>query len=92
MIKANIHTAPHRFVVWATITNQNGDSDFMPLKCFGWYRSAAIEFRDFINHGNMSADKLERQVKLWAQNYDPAKLYTYPEINENKTMIKLIKQ
>lgn len=27
-----------------------------------------------------------------AQGYDPTKLYTYPEINGNKTMIKLKKQ
>lgn len=66
-----------------------GNSDHMPLKCFGWYKSAAMEFRNFINHGNTPADKLERQVKLWAQNYDPSKLYTYPEINEKNTMVKL---
>ena len=92
MIKANIHTAPHGFVVWATITNQNGDSDHVPLKCFGWMKSAAMEFRDFINNNSMDVDKLERQVKLWAQGYDPTKLYTYPEINEKKTMVNLKKQ
>lgn len=92
MIKADIRTVHEGYVVWATITNQNGDSDHMPLKCFGWYQSAAIEFRDFINHGNMDADKLERQVRLWAQNYDPSKLYTYPEINEKKTIVNLKRQ
>lgn len=92
MIKANIKTTPNGYVVWATITDQNGDSDHKPLKCFGWLKSAAIEFRDFINHGNMTADKLERSVRLWAQNYDPTVLYTYPEINEKKTMVKLRKQ
>lgn len=92
MIKADVRTIQEGYVVWATITDHNGNSDHMPLKCFGWYKSAAMEFRNFINHGNVPADKLERQVKLWAQNYDPSKLYSYPEINENKTMVKLIKQ
>lgn len=92
MVKADVRTTSNGYTVWATITDQNGDCDHMPLKCFGWYKSAAIEFRDFINSNNMEADKLERSVKLWAHNYDPTVLYTYPEINEKKTMIKLRKQ
>lgn len=92
MIKANIQTVPDGYVVMVTIYDANGNRDTMPTRCFGEYKSAAIEFRNFINDNNIEPDKFERQIKLWAKSYDPAVKYSYPEINDNKTRITLRKQ
>ena len=52
--------------------------DLRPLKNFGQYKSAAMEFRDAINHS--TADSLDRQLKGWIKTYDPAVLYSYPRV------------
>lgn len=90
MIRADIKTE-QGYVVYAHITDANGNTEHYPLRNFGDYRSAAMEFRDYINHCKLDADKLRRQVRLWANTYKPDVLYTYPTILKNGN-IALIKQ
>lgn len=92
MIKANVFTRPEGYVVIAIIHDVNGNRESIPTKCFGAYKSAAMEFRDFINDNNVEPDKFERQVRQWAKSYDPDVKYTYPEINDKRTMVTLRKQ
>jgi len=69
-------------VVW-----QEGH-DVMPLKCFGDYQSAAIEFCNILN--NRFWERKHLQIKAWAKSFNPADKYTYPEMT--KLGIKLTKQ
>ena len=43
MIKANVSTMPEGYVVIATIYDANGNRELMPTRCFGDYKSAAME-------------------------------------------------
>lgn len=49
-----------------------------PLKNFGDWKSAAIEFRDFLNHH--TTDRTSKQIAEWIRKYDPQKLYSYPHM------------
>lgn len=92
MIRAEIKTEPHGYVVWATITDNNDNREHYPLRNFGTYQSAAIEFRTYINNPKVvDYERLVRNVKLWAKSYNPEVLYTYPTILKNGN-IALIKQ
>lgn len=53
------------------------DSVAVPLRCFGDYRSAAMEFRDYLN--NEEWKRKEQQIRIWAASYNPAVKYSYPE-------------
>lgn len=64
--------------------------DFVPLKCFGEYQSAAIEFCHFLNSDKMDKDRLNRQIKIWAKSFDPAVKYSYPILKNG--FIELKKQ
>ena len=87
MIRAEVKTEPHGYVVWATIDNEH-----LPLRNFGDYQSAAIEFRNYINNPKVvDYERLVRNVKQWAKSYTPDELYTYPTILKNGN-IALIKQ
>lgn len=92
MIKANVSTMPEGYVVIATICDANGNWESMPTRCFGDYKSAAMEFRNFINDNNIEPDKFERQVRQWTKSYDSNVKYTYPEINDKRTIVILRKQ
>lgn len=92
MIKANVSTMPEGYVVIATIYDANGNWESMPTMCFGDYKSAAMEFRNFINDNNIEPDKFERQVRQWTKSYDSNVKYTYPEINDKRTIVILRKQ
>lgn len=52
-----------------------------PLRNFGQYQSAAMEFRNWLN--NCVDERLSRWIKTYASSYDPANKYTYPEFNNN---------
>lgn len=52
-----------------------------PLRNFGDYYSAAMEFRNWINQ--CTDERLERWIKGWAETYNPAAKYTYPEWRSN---------
>lgn len=54
-----------------------------PLRNFGDYKSAAIEFRDHINNKLILQDGYERRIQGWAKSYNPSDLYSYPEISSN---------
>lgn len=69
-------------VVW-----QEGH-DVKPLKCFGDYQSAAIEFCNILN--NRFWESKDSQIKLWKKSFDPSVKYSYPEFS--RTGIKLTKQ
>lgn len=87
MIRADIKTEPHGYVVWVAIDNKH-----YPLRNFGEYQSAAIELRNYINNPKVvDYERLVRNVKQWAKSYNPEILYTYPTILKNGN-IALIKQ
>lgn len=50
-----------------------------PLRCFGDYYSAAMEFRNYLN--NEGWERKERQIEGWAKTYDPTAKYSYPEFS-----------
>lgn len=62
-----------------------------PLKCFGNYQSAAIEFCNILNSVEAQKDlqKFERQIKLWISTYNPQDKYSYPEWNKAKGIFSL---
>lgn len=75
--KALIQTRPEGYVVvWFE------DCTSTPLRNFGWWRSAAYDFREYINHTLAGSDKFERQIRGWADTYKPEDRYSYPEIRE----------
>lgn len=82
---------PEGYVVWAKITYNEPGDETMPLRNFGNYRSAAMEFRNFINDGNADPDKLERLVRGWGRSYDQNVRYSYAKINDKGTIIILKK-
>lgn len=59
------------------------DGSVSPLRNFGDYHSAAIEFRDYINNKMAMTDKLDKRVRGWAETYDPKEKYTYPDIRQS---------
>lgn len=61
-------------VVW-----QDGHN-VMPLKCFGDYQSAAIEFCNILNKHYW--EKKDYQIKAWAKSFNPAEKYTYPQLTK----------
>ena len=61
-----------------------------PLRNFGEYLSAAMEFRDWLNR--CRDEKLERWVKDYAATYDPNKRYSYPEWRSNNPRPTLPRQ
>lgn len=48
-----------------------------PLRNFGEYFSAAMEFRNWLNRCH--SERLDRWVRDFAATYDPHKRYSYPE-------------
>lgn len=56
-----------------------------PLRCFGNYHSAAMEFRNYLN--NEHWERKERQIEMWAKSYDPAAKYSYPEFSKSMGII-----
>lgn len=58
--------------------------ELQPLRNFGDWKSAAIEFRDYINHS--TGDSLPKQIAHWRKTYDPNTLYAYP----HKTSLGMI--
>lgn len=56
-----------------------------PLRCFGDYHSAAIEFRNILN-GEVW-DRKERQIEGWIKTYRPTVKYTYPEFSNSSGII-----
>lgn len=91
MIRADVKTEPCGYVVWGHISDTNGNIEHYPLRNFGEYRSAATEFRDYINRPKIDYDKLLREVRKWATSYNPETLYTYPTILKSGA-IALIRQ
>lgn len=59
-----------------------------PLRNFGDYKSAAIEFRDYINRRLLLTDDAELRIKGWIKSYDPERLYSYPEIKGDTVTLK----
>lgn len=53
----------------------------MPLRCFGQMQSAAMEFRNWLNR--CTDERLQRWVRLYADTYDPAVKFSYPEFKGN---------
>lgn len=93
MTRAYIDTTPQGYVVKVAITSPVDIIEVKALRNFGDYKSAAIEFRDFINHGFAGTPaELERHINGWAKTYNPADLYTYPVIDQMKTNVTLRKQ
>jgi len=62
--------------------------DVKPLKCFGDYQSAAIEFCNILN--NKFLEKKYSQISMWAASFKPEDKYTYPEFK--KSGVELRKQ
>lgn len=52
-----------------------------PLRCFGWWQSAAMEFRDWLN--NCYDERLPQWVKAYAATYKPSMKFGYPEFKGN---------
>lgn len=48
-----------------------------PLRNFGYYQSAAIEFAKMVN--DYAKDDKERRIKGLIESYDPTVSYSYPE-------------
>lgn len=48
-----------------------------PLRNFGEYQSAAIEFAKMVN--NYSKGDKDRRIKGLIESYDPQEAYSYPE-------------
>jgi len=86
MIRAYIANEDGGYVVTASVTDSDGDGALYRLRNFGEYKSAAMEFRNFINDNDIDADTLERKIRGWSQTYDPKKLFTYPVIRDRKTV------
>ena len=70
-------------VVWVE------DEQSFPLRNFGDYQSAAIEFARMVNE--YIKDDLDRRIKGLIDTYDPAIKYSYPE-SANVGIAKLTKQ
>ncbi len=60
--------------------------DVSPLKCFGDYQSAAIEFCNILNsiEAQKDARRFEQMIRLWISTYNPQDKYTYPEWNPER--------
>ncbi len=54
--------------------------DVKPLKCFGDFQSAAIEFCNILN--NKYWEKKQTQIQMWAKSFNPADKYSYPEFTK----------
>ena len=65
------------------------DEQTYPLRNFGDYQSAAIEFARMVN--KYTKDDLDRRIKGLIDSYNPNEAYTYPEPT-NIGIAKLIKQ
>ncbi len=70
-------------VVWVE------DGQSFPLRNFGDYQSAAIEFARMVNE--YSKDDFDRRIKGLIESYDPNNRYSYPEPT-NIGIAKLTKQ
>lgn len=74
-------------VGWVVVWTEDYQS--YPLRNFGDYQSAAIEFARMVNE--YSKDDLDRRIKGLIESYDPNVRYTYPEPT-NVGIAKLKKQ
>jgi len=79
------HTSDGYVVSWMDGYNVS------PLKCFGDYQSAAIEFCNILNSVEAQKDqqKFERQIKLWISTFNPQDKYSYPEWDKAKGIFSL---
>ena len=60
-----------------------------PLRNFGWYQSAAIEFCNIIN--NFEWEHKDDTLERWKNTYNPNELYTYPTWTPKEVILKKIK-
>lgn len=58
----------------------------MPLRCFGDFQSAAIEFCRMLN--NEYWERKPMQIKGWAKTFNPAEKYSYPEMTQMGIRLK----
>ena len=59
--------------------------------CFGWWRSAAMEFCQYLNRLG-PPDRRNLKLRGWIGSYDPEVKYQYPEFNAKGELMRMPKQ
>lgn len=66
------------------------DRKVRPLRNFGDWQYAAIEFAAWLNKPHNNWERISRSIERWAETFNPANKYKAPEINGD--MVTLRKQ
>lgn len=59
-----------------------------PLRNFGDWQYAAIEFARWLNQPHENQERFERNIELWAKTYNPENKYQAPVINGEFVIFK----
>ena len=54
--------------------------DIKPLRNFGDWQYAAVEFARWLNMPHEDQERLNRNIESWAKTYNPQSKYQAPEI------------